>query len=117
MQKLFEACIGPCMICRRQHINMGYSPHPRQPVLWTCEDCIPIARKVYRMPDAMFTAYETYARQLAGEAAGAYLDSIDKTDLAALTKEEWASFIETVVTGFSGNIRGAIEIGDMGVPF
>jgi hypothetical protein len=33
----------------------------------------------------------------AGDVAGAYLAGLNKTDLAALTKDEWTAFLLTIV--------------------
>lgn len=35
---------------------------------------------------------------------GAFLDQLGKTDLAALSPDEWMSFIEAVVTGFQDKV-------------
>lgn len=117
MQRIYEMCIGPCGICGRQHDNVGFAPNPRAPILWNCEDCTPYVRKVYSMPDALFTTYEERALGLAGERAGGYLDSIDKTDLAELSAEEWQAFLRHVTVGFAENIRGVIEVNDTGAPY
>lgn len=69
------------------------------------------------MPDALLTTYEERALDLAGERAGEYLDSIDKTDLAELSSTEWREFLRHVAIGFAENIRGVIEINDTGAPF
>ena len=46
-----------------------------------------------------------------GEQAGAYLESIGKTDLITLTKEEWLTFLGTVVSNFQE------KIGEDYIPF
>jgi len=46
-----------------------------------------------------------------GEQGGAYLESIGKTDLITLTKEEWLTFLGTVVTNFQN------ELGEDFIPF
>lgn len=46
------------------------------------------------------TEAEIEAMQAGGNAGGAFLDSIQKTDLAALTPDEWMTFVESVCTGF-----------------
>jgi len=37
--------------------------------------------------------------------AGAYLDSLDRTDLARLTVAEWHTLIEVIVTGYCDHLR------------
>lgn len=39
---------------------------------------------------------EQEALDFAGECAGAYLDEINKTDLATLTKDEWDIFVQVM---------------------
>ena len=40
-----------------------------------------------------------------GELGGEYLDSIGKTDLASLGREEWLTFVEAIVTGYCDHLR------------
>lgn len=46
------------------------------------------------------TVEEIKAMEAASLPAGEYLESIGKTDLAALTYEEWMTFIEAVCTNY-----------------
>lgn len=43
---------------------------------------------------------EIYKFEHAGAMAGEYLESIGKTDLAALSREEWLQLLYIVVKGF-----------------
>lgn len=45
----------------------------------------------------------------AGNKAGEYLDSINKTDLAQLDQVEWVTFLKTVITGFGDHIEKHLE--------
>jgi Family of unknown function (DUF6511) len=40
-----------------------------------------------------------------GETGGEYLDSIGKTDLERLSREEWLTFVEVLVTGYCDHLR------------
>ena len=40
-----------------------------------------------------------------GDLGGEYLDSIGKTDMALLSREEWLTFVEAVVTGYCDHLR------------
>lgn len=40
-----------------------------------------------------------------GEMGGEYLDSIARTDLQTLSREEWLTFVEAVVTGYCDHLR------------
>lgn len=51
------------------------------------------------------TPYEQAAMEHAGNMAGEYLDSLKKTDLAKLSTEEWATFINVVCTGYIEKIQ------------
>jgi hypothetical protein len=54
-----------------------------------------------------FADVEVEALQAGGGAAGEYLDSIGKTDLAQLTGDEWNTFLGKVLTGYSERMRQA----------
>lgn len=51
------------------------------------------------------TPNEQAAMAAAGAAAGEYLESLGRSDLARLTVEEWQTFIEVVVTGYCDALR------------
>jgi hypothetical protein len=40
-----------------------------------------------------------------GDAAGAYLESLGRSDLATLSQPEWRQLIEIVVTGYCDTLR------------
>ena len=44
-----------------------------------------------------------------GEAAGQYLDSIGKTDLAVLSDEEWDTFLCRVLGGYSEFMQAEVK--------
>jgi hypothetical protein len=52
-----------------------------------------------------FTESEEEAITAGGQEAGAYLDSIGKTDLADLTPEQWSRFLGTFLGGYSNAMR------------
>lgn len=56
-----------------------------------------------------FSETETEALSAGGETAGAYLESIDKTDLATLTGPEWSAFLGAVLEGYSVHMRGEVR--------
>lgn len=51
------------------------------------------------------TPNEKAALQQGGHMGGEYLDAIGKTDLATLSLEEWATFVECIVTGYCDQLR------------
>jgi len=70
------------------------------------------------------TPNEQAAMAAGGEAGGAYLESLGKSDLAALDVEEWRTLIEIVVTGYCDHLRelaaqdrGRLDGMSEGIPF
>jgi len=51
------------------------------------------------------TQNEKMAMEKGGELAGEYLESIKKTDLADFTGEEYAMFVQCVVTGYIDELQ------------
>jgi hypothetical protein len=58
--------------------------------------------------------FERRALEDGGNAGGAYLDEIGKTDLAALSEQEWGEFLGLVLKGYAESMR---EIVSREVPF
>ncbi len=96
-----------CGVCRRRAYGYGVAPAQSKPVMWLCDspECWALGQGVYTMPTAELDEFEKAARDAAGERAGAYLDSIGKTDLAQLTGEEWRLFLHQVIVGFEDELR------------
>lgn len=59
-----------------------------------------IAHDEISRKDAIVAVQEKNARQKAGDAAGAYLDEIGKTDLATLTADQWDRFCEQMTATY-----------------
>lgn len=100
-----------CGVCRRRaSTGFGWAGQQGRPIMWLCDDpiCGQLARTVYEMPKLKLDAFEEAARDDAGDMAGAYLESIDKTDLATLTADEWATFLHQVIVGFEASLRRRI---------
>lgn len=49
--------------------------------------------------------HEIAALEHAGCCGGEYLESIGKTDLAALDVDEWSQFVDCVVTGYQDKLQ------------
>ena len=92
-----------CIICKKQ-AGVAYSPYPDRlkTWLWGCgaTECSGLLRKVYRMAEHTYNAYEVKARSEASDAAGQYLDSIGETDLAKLPPEHWFVLWETFMNAY-----------------
>jgi hypothetical protein len=55
--------------------------------------------------------HETAAIAAASPAAGEYLESIGKTDLVALTGDEWLTLLEVVVTAYQDELARRLDSG------
>lgn len=110
--------IGTCAICLRRHTNIGYASNERAPVKWECEECLglPIAnvKRFHHMARKALDRFEEQALEEGGNAAGAFLDEINKTDLAALDDHEWREFLRRVLVGYADGMR---EIVSREIPF
>jgi hypothetical protein len=110
--------IGTCAICKRRHANIGWAASERHPVKWECEECLglPIAnvKRFHHMARKDLDRFEQQALEEGGNAGGAFLDSVGKTDLAALDDHEWREFLRRVLFGYADGMR---EIVSKEVPF
>lgn len=99
-----------CAVCRRHAVCLGYAPKQGQPLIWLCDnnECHAVAKRIYKMPKDQLDAYELGAIREAGNQAGAFLDEINKTDLATLDGDEWSEFLRRVVVGFEVTMRKRI---------
>ena len=91
-----------CPICRRRARWLGHAPAVGAAILWYCggEVCGTVLRGVYTMQTQIFDEYEIGSRREGAEKAGAYLDTIGKTDLATLTREEFDELWVAFMNGF-----------------
>jgi hypothetical protein len=54
------------------------------------------------------TEYEIAAIEAASGPAGEYLESIGKTDLAAMDESEWMTLLEVIVTAYTDTLRARL---------
>lgn len=97
-----------CFCCGRQAapIGIGGQHEPK----YLCHQCLDIVESIVRVK--RFTPYEYNAIAEAGEKAGEYLDSINKTDLAELEQEEWRVFCRIMIEEFGNALRKQIVNGE-----
>lgn len=101
---------GPCFACLRRDDGIGYlSRRKRGQIIWSCRDHIHFAWKADVMSKGTRDVYEQRALKVGGEAAGAYLDSIGKTDLADLDEVQWMSFLRKMFDAYSHELSKQIE--------
>jgi len=55
------------------------------------------------------TPNEKAAMEVGGEAGGAYLEELGKSDLAILSPDEWRMLIEVIVTGYCDTLRALAD--------
>jgi len=60
------------------------------------------------MPSSDYDFSENKAVEEAGNVAGAYLDTLGKTDLATLEKYEWLEFCRTLIDAFGSDLAKRI---------
>lgn len=101
-----------CVACKRHAIGLGIG-NPGGSPRWVCAECVPIIRELRAV--TKFDPYELIARADAGEKAGEMLDAIGKSDLADMTKEEWLTFLGTVIDEFGKSIRR--QVAEQSAPF
>ena len=114
-------CVGTCFICKRRHDNLAYGER-HQPLKWVCWECLDDTHngvrsklpRIYHMSRKALDEYERRALEDGGNAGGAYLDEIQKTDLATLTEEEWSTFWRLGFVAYADSMR---EIVSREVPY
>jgi hypothetical protein len=100
--------LGPCHYCRREiHAAWGYQPDRYNLGIWGCSpQCLDAS--IEGKGDAMrkeLTDNERAALLHAGSVAGAYLDQLGKTDLAALEEAEWETFLEAILVTYTEQLQ------------
>jgi hypothetical protein len=90
----------PCDVCRRAGGAVTINSHGKLAMLCSNE-----CAKAYIMRGDHLKPDEAKAALKGGEAAGAYLDSIGKTDLAKMTEGEWRTFCGELFRGACEELR------------
>lgn len=110
---------GCCAVCRLAEHGIGYFPKPDRhkpikpsEITWTCDADLKFAKVVHHMPKEILNRIEEEALRAGGDAAGAYLEKIGKTDLAQLSQEEWLTFLATFEEGRGRAMREKLEAHD-----
>jgi len=101
-----------CAVCRREPRGFGWfdarfalADRRRDTSRrWLCSrTCQDLCHRRQGMIDP--TPNEEAALAAAGAAAGEYLESLGRADLAALSVPEWQTLIEVIVTGYCDRLR------------
>ena len=98
-----------CSICRRDARGFGFAPcliRINRPSVKLCSRaCQNTAVRLKGMIDP--NKHEAAALVTASSRAGAYIDSIAKTDLAKFSDAEWSTLIDVIVTAFQNHLSAA----------
>ena len=91
-----------CRTCRRRARYLDwFLPHRGIRLHWTVPTCSPVCFELWkerRMVDP--NPYELAAMGQAGACAGAYIDALGRTDMAAWSEADWTAFIEVICGGY-----------------
>ena len=119
---------GLCPVCHREARGFGWfsinysisNPRRFESLRWLCSrKCQDIFHGRKGVIDP--SRNEKEAILAGGDAGGAWLDELGKTDLARLTVEEWETFLAKIIGGYCDALRRSAqplstEIDD-GIPF
>lgn len=109
----------PCVVCNRAGGHISFrapglkgkeGPATVNFCSFECSETFMMAR----VAKIELTRDEDAAAVAGGKAAGAYLEKIGKTDLAAMTKDEWEEFCRTLVSGAYADLQ---KQADEAIPF
>ena len=97
----------PCAVCHRSARWYGFDPHLARLSGNAVRLCSRLCQDIAARKEGMIdpTEHEIAAMEAAGQQAGEYLDSIEKTDLAQMAEDEWMTMIEVVITGYTDKLR------------
>ena len=90
-----------CPVCQRAGGAITITKGNGVPAQLCSDECA----KVYIMRPEKLDFNEKAAVAAGGQAAGAYLESIGKTDLATLTEPQWLRFCETLFAETCADLR------------
>ena len=105
----------PCAVCSRASAGFAFStPQIRVPPVFFCSmHCSEVWMVAHRKRIEL-TRDEASAALVGGKAAGAYLDQLGRTDMAQLSRVEWAEFCEVLTRGYLEELQ---RQADAQVPF
>ena len=102
-----------CCVCASPAIGWGYASGAKtvDQIAFCCDDpeCLHIAKDTYGMRQSEFRRLDAMATDDGGQKAGAYLESIGKSDLASLSTEEWEQFCREMIAGYREALKGRLR--------
>jgi hypothetical protein len=105
----------PCAVCNRAGAGFAFSAPgtPAAPAHFCSMRCSEVWMAAHR-GKIVLTRDEAAAALAGGKAAGAFLDELGRTDLARLSRVEWAEFCERLTRGY---LEALQREADAQVPF
>jgi hypothetical protein len=105
----------PCAVCNRASAGFSFSaPDARTPTVFFCSMCCSEVWMVAHRMKIELIRDEVAAALAGGRAAGAYLDQLGRTDMAQLSRVQWAEFCERLTRGYLEELQ---RQADAQVPF
>ena len=103
-----------CAVCARTACGVGYSPDPKKPVIWLCDnlECLYDARNTYDMRANNLSQVERDCAVKTTFDVGQFLKKINKTDLNTFTAQEAQSLCLTIVEAYRKRLINAVDIVD-----
>jgi len=98
-----------CISCARVAGEYAIWPRGKIPGFACSIECAHLAYWVREKTVSELNDLEKSALGKASDFAGEYLDELGKTDMAQMTREEWATFLEKVLLGFSSGLRSELK--------
>jgi Family of unknown function (DUF6511) len=103
----------PCAVCRRASMGFAFSAPGAHPASFCSMRCSEVWMVAHRKKIEL-TRNEAAAALAGGKAAGAYLEQLGRTDMAQLSRAEWAEFCERLARAY---LEALQHQADAQVPF
>jgi hypothetical protein len=105
----------PCAVCNRASAGFGFSaPEARTPTVFFCSMRCSEVWMVAHRKRIELNRDEAAAALAGGKAAGAFLDQLGQTDMAQLSRADWAEFCRRLTRGYLEELQ---RQADAQVPF
>jgi hypothetical protein len=105
----------PCAVCNRVSADFAFNaPAAREPPVFFCSMHCSEAWMIAHRKKIELTRDEAVAALAGGKVAGAFLDQLGRTDVAQLSRVEWAEFCERLTRGYLEELQ---RQADTQVPF
>ncbi|MFO1144841.1 MAG: DUF6511 domain-containing protein [Amaricoccus sp.] len=105
----------PCGVCKRASAGFAFcAPQSPTPPVFFCSMLCSEVWMIAHRKKIELTRDEATAAIAGGKVAGAFLEQLGRTDLAQLSRVEWAEFCERLTRGYLAELQ---RQADAQVPF